>query len=91
MCVYEAVCSDMRSRNYVGEESPANEVPAYSEFLYEIKPRSLSRRLVLAEFLQVQEHGLYRGDYGKPVIRVLPDIRLPDIIRPDMAICRISG
>ena len=34
----------------IGEERPANEEPAYSEFIYGDKPRGMSRRLLLDEF-----------------------------------------
>ena len=57
-------CLGHAQKDFIGEERPANEEPAYSEFIYRIKPRGLSRRLLLAEFFHVQEYKLYRGEFG---------------------------
>ena len=49
VCACEAVLAHAQWRS-IGEEGPANEEPAYSEFIYRIKPRGMSRRLLLDEF-----------------------------------------
>ena len=66
VCVCVKRCLGHAQKGLIGEEMPANEEPAYSEFIYRNKPRGMSRRLLLDEFFHVREYELYRGEFGKP-------------------------